>query len=768
LTDEYANSVNFSDGEIYLKLRQYGTQIERTEGTIFAEKCMMSRLSNDKRNDLQRLLKHKSLVAALDALRPFPGLWYGFQLGHKWMKFVEVSERPTVAALLLTAEQLVICYLRQILSTLEQIFGGRKQLFGSFDCNTAHVLQSRAPGISSEDSIALETPFEKGQLFSSIKDLSQRRMICANLQKITTLIPTLYTLFEDIKYLDEPAKIMKQLFGISGKTRTIKEEMYQKFSSENLKDGEFFIQVSENSYRRVECSSDGQFELGYLQLWLGVFRDWTKLGPGVPKKEPGEKKPVPQSSDPKKWYQLAALARKSGFESDMILQLLDQDPDRKSAKDFLLMARPPEDFEYDARAFESFVTRIADILKSANERPQRSQKPSLLVFGPGESLERRCGRTFNNAWKADRKHLFLDTLYAPQRGNGGGVSSFLVRSSVFFHFFGRLDTANMSPPSVPKAPVDVTMAEVPKVAQMPAAQSDASKAEVQRSSTGPDGKQDAPLPPIAESRGLLDDDDLFDDELEEDSDPRIQASATVAPSNGNPVPVQDSAAAAPSEDIPAPAQASVTPSQDDVAPLQASTVTFEDNSAMISEPTPLGVSVRYWQNGKLLDQENKREYEREELERFVKKNVRERKGFNIFDINGRALTEKNFFDAVTNDGTRTIVLSRDKEIAITRRLIAATAESVQSDQATDLRKVVAAPQPSLDNPPVQEKSLGDMAKALRVESDTDTDDRRNRTKRREITKFSEEQANKGGEASKVDKKRVVKRPMVGAASGTRR
>ncbi len=664
----------------------------------------------------------------------------------------------------------MISYLRLILSTLDQIFGGRKELFSSFDRTTADFVQLRAPGTSSEDLNILGEHFEKGHLFSSLGDTSQRQMVWENLQNITTLIPTLYTLFEDIKYLDEPAKIMRQLFGTNGKsTRTIREDMYHKFSNECLEDGEFFIQVSENSYRRVECSSDGQFELGYLQLWLGVLRDWTKLGPGVPRKEPGEKKPLPQTPDPIRWYKLAALARRSGFESDMIRQLLDQDPDRKSAKDFLLVARPPEDFEYDARTFENFVAQIADMLKSATEKTQRSQKPSLLVFGPGESLERRCGRTFNNAWKADRKHLFLDTLYAPQRGNGGGVSSFLVRSSVFFHFFGRLDTANMSPPSVPKAPENVTTAEVPKAAQMPAAQSDTSKAEVQRPSTGPDGKQDAPLPPIAESRGLLDDDDLFDeDELEEDSNPRIPASAAVAPSNGNPVPVQDSAAAAPSEDIPAPAQALSTPSQDDVEPLQASTVTSEDNSAMISEPTPLGVSVRYWQNGKLLDQENKREYERGELERFVKKNVRERKGFNIFDINGRALTEKNFFDAVTNDGTRTIVLSRDKEIAITRRLIAATAESVQSDQATDLQRVIAAPQPSVDNPPVQEKSLGDMVKTLRVESDTDTDDRRNRTKRREITKFSEEQANKGGEPAKFDKKRAVKRPIVGAASGTRR
>ena len=55
---------------------------------------MMSRLSQDKRKDLKQWLKNKSLIAALDALRVFPGLWHGLQLGHKWMKCTEVIKDP--------------------------------------------------------------------------------------------------------------------------------------------------------------------------------------------------------------------------------------------------------------------------------------------------------------------------------------------------------------------------------------------------------------------------------------------------------------------------------------------------------------------------------------------------------------------------------------------------------------------------------------------------------------------------------------------------
>jgi Protein of unknown function (DUF3723) len=92
LSEEYSNPINFSDGEIYLKLRYYSRQADRSAGIEFANKCMMSRLSNDKRADYEKLIKNKPLVAAFDALRVFPGLWYGFQITRKWWKCDEVTD----------------------------------------------------------------------------------------------------------------------------------------------------------------------------------------------------------------------------------------------------------------------------------------------------------------------------------------------------------------------------------------------------------------------------------------------------------------------------------------------------------------------------------------------------------------------------------------------------------------------------------------------------------------------------------------------------
>jgi len=40
----------------------------------------------------------------------------------------------------------------------------------------------------------------------------------------------------------------------------------------------------------------------------------------------------------------------------------------------------------------------------------------------------------------------------------------------------------------------------------------------------------------------------------------------------------------------------------------------DDKSAMVPEPIPLGASVRHWQDGNLLDQQNKGDNEINELE----------------------------------------------------------------------------------------------------------------------------------------------------------
>jgi len=91
--------VNFSDGEIFLKLRQYNDIKEKQIGTLFSEKRMWGRLSRDKHKDLSRMLKNKAIMAALDALRIIPALFVGFRIDHQFMpmKCYEVSTGISVS-----------------------------------------------------------------------------------------------------------------------------------------------------------------------------------------------------------------------------------------------------------------------------------------------------------------------------------------------------------------------------------------------------------------------------------------------------------------------------------------------------------------------------------------------------------------------------------------------------------------------------------------------------------------------------------------------
>lgn len=104
LSEEYSHSGDFSDGEIFLKLRQYADKPSKDPGTVFAEKRMWGRLSPDKRKDLKQIIAHELLLAGLDSLRVLPTLFTGFRIAHILMplKCPEVSVQTREPSLELT------------------------------------------------------------------------------------------------------------------------------------------------------------------------------------------------------------------------------------------------------------------------------------------------------------------------------------------------------------------------------------------------------------------------------------------------------------------------------------------------------------------------------------------------------------------------------------------------------------------------------------------------------------------------------------------
>ncbi|KAM9873936.1 hypothetical protein VDGL01_12000 [Verticillium dahliae] len=439
LSEEYSNSANFSDGEIFLKLRQYGTMIDKQTGTIFAEKRMWGRLSKEKRKDLKQILKQEVIITALDALRVLPGLFAGFRIEHRFVAMKCPEEMSH--------------YLHHILQIWTKIYGGKKSLMRQLDSKTVELVQLRAPGCSSHDASVVANSLHNSEIFLAVQNQDDRKTIGNNLLSIRCLVPSLYSFFEDVKYLQAPAKIMRQL---CPQTKlSIREAMWHIFTGHNLAEHHWLLQTGESDedYQSMRGSASDQFEFSYQQMWLYAWRHWTELVPECPKKEDGEATPTPQSPDPRRRYGMAKMAGKVGFESDQINQLLSWDPDREHARESLLKARNPEYFRYDESAFNSYVTDLCRIYKQATKIPLEGAKPCLLVAGSGEGLERRCGRVYAKAYKSDRKHLFLYNLYYSGSGGTGGVSSFAVRVSVFFAFFGRRSSTNrLSKPSAEAQP----------------------------------------------------------------------------------------------------------------------------------------------------------------------------------------------------------------------------------------------------------------------------------------------------------------------------
>lgn len=80
LIEEYANESRPSDGEVYIKIRDYHTLRQ-----FDLEARWWTRLSTAKAKNLKQLLKHCSIAAAFDSLAETPALLEAMRLGgmHK-------------------------------------------------------------------------------------------------------------------------------------------------------------------------------------------------------------------------------------------------------------------------------------------------------------------------------------------------------------------------------------------------------------------------------------------------------------------------------------------------------------------------------------------------------------------------------------------------------------------------------------------------------------------------------------------------------------
>jgi Protein of unknown function (DUF3723) len=216
------------------------------------------------------------------------------------------------------------------------------------------AMQIRAPKQSPEDFKILQRLLDNGELFPAIKNREHRQTILKNLRKVEWLIPSIYTLLEDIKYLKPSMKIMKRFLG-GPVDRTVRHMIENMFSGVDQMEDRIVLQNGDSDFGFVQGNLTDQIEFGYRQLWLYSMRHFTEMIREYPKKEDHQLTPVPKEPDEAVWCKFAALAYRLGFESEEIHRLMSKDPDRELARSTLLKARRPCHFRYPEAVFESFI-----------------------------------------------------------------------------------------------------------------------------------------------------------------------------------------------------------------------------------------------------------------------------------------------------------------------------------------------------------------------------------------------------------------------------
>ena len=307
------------------------------------------------------------------------------------------------------------------------------------DVHTIQTLQLLAPGVSTKDRATAKGLVLGGVVFSNFTQ-SERSSIWKKMKKKDNIIPSLYTFFQNMRYLESCADCMKRLIGFSQYRTTVKSAMRGIFKPADPASGECLIQTSETGFRQYSDRQADHADLGYRQLWLYAMRHYPNLAK-EPTSDDRVAKPSCEKADETALYDMAVLAQKLGFDSRQITNLINQSPDRQIARAALLKARKPDRYRYDSDSFESFISTMAGFFSRAV--PIDHETTSEQIDGREVRLNARCGRPHAKAQKQDRQFLFIDSLHTNEFQTAGKISSLFVRRYVYISFFGKPQSSFM-------------------------------------------------------------------------------------------------------------------------------------------------------------------------------------------------------------------------------------------------------------------------------------------------------------------------------------
>lgn len=220
----------------------------------------------------------------------------------------------------------------------------------------------------------------------------ERGIILENILSFRQTIPSLYTFFQDVRFLQACADSVKWLVKVTpGQSLyAALEECY------TGTDETQYIQTTENTCYQRHGSQEYCKRLGYLGLITFAMRHHDRLPKQLMKTDVST---IPRAhADKEILKRFASLAAQLGFDTPEIRDL-------KGAPD---------------------VLSISDSV---------TPPPLLVTAGPGEALKHRRGFPHVDRFEADRISLFLPSLCSDTVETGEGIASFFVLRTWFAAFF---------------------------------------------------------------------------------------------------------------------------------------------------------------------------------------------------------------------------------------------------------------------------------------------------------------------------------------------
>lgn len=314
-------------------------------------------------------------------------------------------------------------YLRYIHETWNAIVAGVDDYEPNVvDEKTVACLETMVPGTSKADGDKITGAMTGKSIFRNITSDEHRNRILQNIHQLPGMIPSLFTFFESLKYLEPCAKIMRVLCDPKPKV-CVKEALQRVYHRPER----LTVEYAENDFREHTTALESTFAIGYQQLWLFALRNFPQMSSATTLMESDQGRPKATAQNPLLWKAFGQLAARVGFRSEQIDRLVAANAVEELAKQLAS--------SFGAQVDVRFVEEIASVLRRKTIVHEDAAELSLASVRT-LPLNFRCGLPFTNHHQLDRAHLFLPKLQPGPIEQIENVSTFYFKREMFNHFLG--------------------------------------------------------------------------------------------------------------------------------------------------------------------------------------------------------------------------------------------------------------------------------------------------------------------------------------------